>query len=324
MSAHGSWLFPLLALVPVGALALIYRARRSVGLALADASSLATPARRTLTLAAATALVAALLVGFGATLLRDPADSVSKLLPSGESTVVVLDVSASVSDLVYDEIARTLTLLAETPDDSVRVGLVLFSDVAQVALPPGTMPRELRPFIRFFLPKTEPSARDRPSLYRPAGPFAPAPIGYIVSPWFTDFGGGTAISTGLSAAREVIEGAGGRGHVLLISDLDNRERDAQPLARELVEYARSNVSLEVVAVPPAVPAQRELFERIIAGETVVDSRSLRRAQDSLDVRGSGLPVAFILLTIGIALLLASREPLAAPLDLGRPTSEASP
>ena len=320
MSIVTLWWFPLLALVPLVLVAWLHRRRRSGGLALADARALVRPARRATLIAGTTALIAALLVGLGAFLLREPADSVSALLEPGESTVVVLDVSASVSDLVYDEIARTLQLLAETPDDSVRVGLVLFSDVAQVALPAGTPPRELRPFVRFFLPKTEDSARDRPSLYRPAGPFAPAPINYIVSPWFTDFGGGTAISTGLVAAREVIEAAGGKGRVLLISDLDNRERDARDLARELVRYARTDVPLEVVAVPPAIPAQRELFERIIAGETVVDSRSLRREASSLEARSAGLPIAFILTAIGVALLLGVREPIAAPLDLGRTDS----
>ena len=316
MSAHGLWLFPLLALTPVGLLLVLRRATRVGGLGLADASALARPARRTALVAGVTVLVAALLVGFAAVLVREPADSVSALLPSGQSTVVVLDVSASVSDLVYDEIARMLALLADTPDDSVRVGLVLFSDVAQVALPAGTPPRELKPFVRFFLPKTEASARDRPSLYRPAGPFAPAPLNYIISPWFTDFGGGTAISAGLRAAREVIEDAGGRGHVLLISDLDNRERDARVLASELVAYARNDVSLEVVAVPPAIPAQREMFERIIAGETVIDSRELRGREASLDPRGPGLPIAFILLCVALALLLAAREPLAAAANLG--------
>ena len=323
MSSQGYWLFPLLAAVPAALLYWLRRTARIGGLGLADAGALALPARRTSAIAGATALAAALLVGFGALTLREPDDSVSALLPAGESTVVVLDVSASVSDLVYDEIARTLSLLAETPDDSVRVGLVLFSDVAQVALPPGALPRELRPFIRFFLPKTEPSARDRPSRYRPAGPFAPAPINYIISPWFADFGGGTAISVGLTAAREAIEDTGGQGNVLLISDLDNRESDARALARELVTYGRGDVSLEVVAVPPAIPAQREMFERIIEGETVVDSRSLRRGRDSLEVRGPGRPIAFILLVVGVALLLVAREPLAAPADLGRPTTEGS-
>lgn len=319
MSAHGAWLFPLIAIAPVALLLFARRVRRIEGLGLSDARALAAPARRTAMIAGATAMVAALMVGLAAVLVREPTDRVSALLSADESTVIVLDVSASVSDLVYDEIARTLSLIANTPDDSVRVGLVLFSDVAQVALPAGTLPRELQPFVRFFLPKSEPSARDRPSFYRPAGPFAPAPVNYIVSPWFTDFGGGTTISRGLVAAREVIADAGGRGSVLLISDLDNRERDARELARELVNYAQTGVPLEVVAVPPAIPAQREMFERIIAEEAVIDSQSLRRERGSLDVRGPGVPLAFVLLGLGVALLLAAREPLAAPTHLGRTT-----
>ncbi len=321
MTAHGPWLFPLLAMAPVALLFLARRVRGAGGLQLADAAALAAPARRTATLAGVTALLAALAVGLAAVLVREPSDSVSALLPASESTIVVLDVSASVTDLVYDEIARTLTLLADTPDESVRVGLVLFSDVAQVALPPGTRPRELRHFIRFFLPKSEPSARERASRYRPAGPFAPAPIKYILSPWFTDFGQGTSISSGLRAARETIEEAGIGGHVLLISDLDNRAADQRELTRELVTYARNGVSLDVVAIPPGVPAQSELIERIVAGETVVDSRSLRREDRSFEVRAPATPIAFILLGVGLALLLAAREPLAAVLNLGNPAPE---
>ena len=318
MSAYALWLFPLLAIIPVTLLLLVRGARRIGGLGLADAQAFAAPARRTSALAGITALVAALLVGFGAVLVHEPDDGISALLPSGESTVVALDMSASVSDLVYDEIARTLALLAETSDDSVRVGLILFSDVAQVALPPGTLPRELKPFVRFFLPKTEASARARPRIYRPFTPSAQ--LNYIISPWYAGFGSGTAISTGLVAARELIEDAGGGGNVVLISDLDNRATDAPALARELLLYAKSHLSLEVVAVPPAIPAQRELIERVIAGETVIDSRSLRREQGSSGFGGPGLPIAFVLLTAGLALLLAAREPMAASVDLGRATT----
>lgn len=316
MIERGPWLFPLLALVPAAALLAVRHVGAPAGLGLVDAGSFSRAARRTTVLAAGLAALAALLVAFAASVVRQPTTSVSALLSSEQSTVIVLDMSASVSDLVYDEIARTLTLISRTPDDSVRVGLVLFSDVAQVALPPGTRPRELEPFIRFFLPKSEASARDRPSFYRPAGPAAPAPISYIFSPWFVNFSSGTAISSGLVAAREAIAQTGQSGRVLLISDLDNTAADAAPLSRELSAYAREGTSLEVVAVPPAVPAQREKIERALQEDVVVDSGSLREEQGSFEVRGPGLPAGFVVLVVAVALILAIREPLAAPVDLG--------
>ena len=135
MIEQGPWLFPLLALVPA---AVMFGARRlapSGALVLADAPHLRAPARRTALVAVALATAACLLVALAAILVRKSANALSSLLRPGESTVIVLDMSASVSDLVYGEIARTLSLVSDTADDSVRVGLVLFSDTAQVALP---------------------------------------------------------------------------------------------------------------------------------------------------------------------------------------------
>ena len=314
------WLFPVLALCPVVVLVVARRAAGPPGFALADAPALAPAGRRTAAVAAGLTLCACLLLAVAASLVRESGSALAALVPQGQSTVVVLDMSASVSPLVFDEIAKTLILVSETSDDSVRVGLVLFSDVAQVALPPGTRTSELKPFIRFFLPKTEPFARERPDYYRyvSGGGGTPSEIRYIDSPWAGTFGAGTAISTGLATARETLQGsAESGGHVLLISDLDNQARDGPELTRELLTYARQGISLDVIAVPPAIPAQREVFERVLVDGSVVDSSSLRAANDSLAPMGPGVPIAFIAVVGFLALLLAVREPAASVIDLSR-------
>lgn len=315
------WLFPVLALCPAVALVLAHRIARPPGFALADAPALAPSGRRTAVVAAGLALCACLLLALAASFVREPANALAELLPKGESTVVVLDMSESVSPLVFDEIARTLTLVSETSDDSVRVGLVLFSDVAQLALPPGTRTSELKPFIRFFLPKSEPFAPERPDYYRYVAGGAggtPSEIRYIDNPWVGSFGAGTAISTGLAAARETLRGsaAPASGRVLLISDLDNQARDAPELTRELLTYVDESISLDVIAVPPAIPAQKEVFEGILDEGSVVDSSSLRANERSSIPRGPGVPIAFLVVVGFLALLLAVREPAAAVVHLG--------
>ena len=79
--------------------------------------------------------------------------------------------------------------------DGGDAGLVLFSDTAYQALPPGTPVAELGPFERFFrvAPPTTPGLQPQPPR----------------SPWTSSFSAGTRISTGLSLALDVLQ----RDHV---------------------------------------------------------------------------------------------------------------
>jgi hypothetical protein len=308
-----AWAFLAAGLAPVAALALARRAVVVRGVGLADASSLSPVARRTELAAAALAVALAGALALAASLVRTPASTIGPLVPTSRTTVVVLDMSASISEFVYAEFARTLTLISSERGDA-PIGLVLFSDVAQEALPPGTPARELRPFIRFFEPLREASARARPDYYRPGGPSAPAPVTYVLSPWYATFGGGTAISTGLAAAREMLGRDGVRdGAVLLVSDLDDKREDRAALTRELVAYALEGLRLDVVAVPPAYRETRELYESL-AGSTgsLVDSGTLR-ALDDRDRAADRLPVGFMAVVVLVALLLGAYEAGAAPL-----------
>ena len=59
----------------------------------------------------------------------------------------MLDVSASISADTYSRIGATLSSLARSGG---RYGLVVFSDQAYEALPPGTPASDLRPLVRYF------------------------------------------------------------------------------------------------------------------------------------------------------------------------------
>ena len=173
MSGLLPWLVPIVAAVPALVVVLTRRSR-PLAVPLADAPAFRRAARRTALVRTVLALaLIGLLAGCVAT-IRQPADPFDALVPKGSNTVVVLDVSASVSDLVYREIARTMTGLVETAGDDRRIGLVLFSDVAQEALPPGTPAAELRPFIRYFEPQERAERRQEAELLPERRPRRPA------------------------------------------------------------------------------------------------------------------------------------------------------
>ena len=102
------------------------------------------------------------------------------------SAIVVLDVSASISADTYARIGATLSSLARS---NGRYGLVVFSDQAYEALPPGTPAADLQPLVRYF---TVPPAK---------GPgFAPS---FPPNPWERVFSAGTKISAGLDLAHRI-------------------------------------------------------------------------------------------------------------------------
>ena len=107
----------------------------------------------------------------------------------GQTAIAVVDVSASIS---WDTYAR-IALDARTGygTSGGRAGLVLFSDTAYQALPPGTPVSELRGFERFFVSGQAAGARG-------SQPQPPR------SPWTETFSAGTRISTGLSLALQTL------------------------------------------------------------------------------------------------------------------------
>ena len=140
------------------------------GVPLADAGALRSASRRTALIG--TGLVAAVGVALAAAYLLAPRPTgkLDELVSGKGSTVIVLDMSQSVSDLVYREIARTLEGVMTSTGEDGRIGLVLFSDTAEEALPPGSKSSELEPFIRYFRPRQERGVAAKPLYYRAAGP----------------------------------------------------------------------------------------------------------------------------------------------------------
>src|SRR5215218_596519 len=130
-------------------------------LLLADRSSFERAARRariirlTLAVLLLTATVAAFLLA--------PREPGRRFLPADSTGIVVLDVSSSVKPSTYFRIEQTLATIAATKS---RLGLVLFSDVAYEAFPPGTAAAELKPLLRFFAPPAKKLSETEAALAR--------------------------------------------------------------------------------------------------------------------------------------------------------------
>jgi hypothetical protein len=317
------WLVPLAVLAASALIVTLRGGATRAAVPLADTAALGVSARRLRAVRVAVALPLVVALALTVASVREPDDQYTSLLSDRENTVIVLDVSASVSELVYQEIARTLTGIVEAGGDERRIGLVVFSDVAVEALPPGTPVDELRPYIRFFLPKQEPGASRKPSYYRAAGPTASAPIPYPQNPWFRKFSGGTHISTGLAAARQALLREGGQGgRVVLLSDLAEARNDLGKLTSELVAYARDPaLDLQVVALPPATEAELAVFELTLADPGAVRVSADFGKGGSSDEPLRGFPFWLAVLAAIGGLCLAVNE-LLQPLAWRRSTQEA--
>lgn len=175
-----------------------------------------------------------------------------RFLPARTSGVVVLDVSASISPDTYRRIQATVAELAASRD---HYGLVLFSDVAYEALPPGTPADELAPLVRWFKPRPGPQSELR--LPR--------------NPWSNTMAGGTSISSGLVVAERALRRDGiERGTVLLVSDLDDDPTDLTGLSRAVDVYHRNGIKLQVIGLDPAIE-DRMLFSRLVPGGLLRDA-----------------------------------------------------
>ena len=168
----------------------------SAGIPLADARTFRTRAIATrVVLAALAAFAVAAAVGV---LLasRFSHSQTLVLLPSNADVVIVLDLSASISSDSFSRIGATLRVLSRSGG---RVGLVIFSDDAYEALPPGTPAVDLVPLVRYF------------TLLRQSEPGL-----YPLNPWGSTFTGGTNISAGMEMAIGIAAAQRPRAAVMLI------------------------------------------------------------------------------------------------------------
>lgn len=211
-----------------------------------DFGSFAQAARRSrmLRLALAAAAILLCLVAVAAAPRR--AERADALLPRRANGIVVVDVSASISWETYARIATTMQRLRRDGGDA---GLILFSDTAYQALPPGTPVAELARFERFFrvAPPSTPGLQPQPPR----------------SPWTSSFSAGTRISTGLSRALEVVQ----RDHVarplvILVSDLDDDAGDLESLTSVALAYRKLGIPIKVVGLNPS-PEDARYVERLL-------------------------------------------------------------
>lgn len=293
---------------------------------LADLRELRLALLRTTAIRFALALLLLVLLAGAWMIVRndDPAAG-SALIPGSEGGVIVLDLSASIGSTPHLRTANALRYVQQTRQS---FGMVVFSDVAYEAVPPGTAYTEMAPFMRHFgRVRLYPCIR-RGTRPCPAGTFqVPENTsweeyrrlveqatrgGSRTNPWSGSFRSGTRISRGLETAREILrrEGMSGLG-VLLISDLDDSLFDESRLTQTLIRFEREKIPLRVVGLRPA-ENDRELFRRVLGDDAFVTRPELQRRRDALARErraGSGTDFPFALAGIAalILLLLALNE-----------------
>jgi hypothetical protein len=213
---------------------------------LADAAALAPLARRTALITAALAAAALIAVVAALIVARRPQEAGRGFVPTSGETVVVLDVSASLS---ADTFSREGAALERLSRSTGRLGLIVFSDTAYVALPLGTPARELMPVARQFAISGAPQSGAAPSL--------------PVNPWSATFTSGTKISEGLDLAQEMLARAHARrGHVFLVSDLADDPQDILNVSAALLSLYRMGTSIAAVGLDPS-PADTAYFGRLL-------------------------------------------------------------
>jgi hypothetical protein len=251
---------------------------------LADMPRLARLVRRTLAVeVAVVVVVVALIIAFALAARRTNATTVVSL-PSGSSAIVVLDLSASISSDTFSRIGNTLAQLAATRGG--RYGLIVFSDQAYEALPPGTPAADLQPLVRYFtLPRQH------------APGFQPQ---FPPNPWSTTFTAGTNISAGMALARQVALADVKRPVVILISDLNDDPGDVPRLAGILGQYRQNAIPVRIVGLNPA-PADETLFRRLLGPSAPIAQSSLPTGTPGVR---STVPFPWLLAALGLAVACA--------------------
>ena len=253
--------------------------------------------RRTTAIRAALAVLLVVLVVAVAVAASRPAAKTLMFLPSGTTGIVVLDLSASISTDTYQRIGKTLDELAAT---NGRYGLVVFSDVAYQALPPGTPSAALKSYARYF---TLPPAQNG---------FLPQ---FPLNPWTNSFSGGTQVAAGLGLALKIIQDQHvKRPGVILVSDLNDDPGDLKNLASVSLAYRQAGIPVRIVALDPQ-PNDEALFGRLLERAATVQHARLP-GERSVTV-GADIPPVLGALAVLVALALGANELWAARLTWGR-------
>jgi hypothetical protein len=212
---------------------------------LADAGALSPFARRTVRVLAAFALLVAASVLAAVFVSRHPHSHKPVSLPKASNAIVVLDLSASISPNTFKGIGGTLAPLAKSGG---RYGLVVFSDQAYEALPPGTPAADLQPMLRYFTAQKGPRGK---------------PV-FPQNPWNNSFSAGTSISSGLGLGHTLAVQAKSHPTVILVSDLEDNTPDIPRLVGVIQAYHRDHIPLRIVGLDPT-RADAALFRKLTAG-----------------------------------------------------------
>lgn len=278
--------------------------RRRPAIPAADFGEFARQARRTglLRLVLALALVSCLVTAY---VLADRLEiRQGGFLPAGTSGVLVLDLSTSVSAEANRRIDRVFREIVAADEP---VGVVFFSDTAYEMVPTGTRGSQLAPMRRYFT-RTRLTSRERDRLAELGAPSRGPEAGFIVNPWMGAFRGGTRISAGLRAAREMIRRDGvSRPSVLLVSDLDFSPFDFSDLTEEVLQYKTENLPLRIV---PLLASQddREIFTRLLGGDAEVRQSELGLGQARSKRTFAGSTATWLMVVaVCLILLLGANE-----------------
>ncbi len=245
-------------------------------------------ARRTALVRGVLAVVLVALVLAAAAAARHPGTQQPSSLPVRSGDMIVLDLSASISSDTFSRIGETLRKLVAT---NGRYGLVVFSNVAYEALPPGTPASALRPLIRYFtVPSTPP----------PGGATA-----LPTNPWTLSFSSGTRISAGLDLAHRILLANHlSRSRVVLISDLADDPEDLQRLNEVAIgEYGRHRTPLRVVALN-AAPDDEAFFARITGAAITDAAPAAAKPSPPPTIPPGSLPVALLVAIVATVAALA--------------------
>ena len=229
---------------------------------------------------------------------RHPRTDTQPLLPSQAGGVVVLDLSASITSDTYSRIHESLQSLVARGG---RYGLVVFSNVAYEALPPGTPASAIEPIARYFAVPPPAVPGEQPT--------------FPLNPWSASFTSGTEISIALDLARS-IELANRAKHpaVVLISDLADDPNDFQRLNTVLSEFRVDHIELRVIALN-ADPNDLARFRSLIGSGSSIVPAGLSTAENvQIVAPRTAFPARLVELAVAVALLLAFTEVVAARLD----------
>jgi hypothetical protein len=256
-------------------------------------------ARTTLARAALSIVLIALVIATAAA-ARHPQLNEPQFTPPRAGGIVVLDLSASISSDTYSRIGQTLRQIVRRGG---RYGLVVFSNTAYEALPPGTPASALKPLERYFT--LQPAITGE----QPTFP---------INPWTNSFTSGTKISAGLGLALELL-GTDRIKHpaVVLVSDLADDNGDVPALQSVLAVYKAKKIPFTVVSLNAAANDQA-VFTEALGRDISVLQGSLPSSHPTAGRATAKFPRRLLILTILVALLLGANELRSARLRWGTP------